>query len=46
MIDTDFDFFSDTPAGRNPDAHSPTLRKYHQMLWSKDLGKPNISVRY
>ena len=37
MIDTNFDFFSDTPAGKDPDAHSPTLRRYHHMLWSKDL---------
>lgn len=37
MIDTSFDFFSDTPAGRDPDSHSPTLRRYHQVLWSKRL---------
>lgn len=41
MIDTTFDFRSDTPGyGRprvDPDASSPTLRKYHQLLWSKPL---------
>src|ERR1700759_4308790 len=36
-IDTTFDFRSDTPAGRDPDAFSPTLRRYHQLLWSKPL---------
>ena len=37
MIDTSFDFFSDTPEGKDPDGYSPTLRRYHHMLWSKDL---------
>jgi hypothetical protein len=37
MIDTNFDFFSDTPTGKDPDMHSPMLRRYHQMLWSKEL---------
>ena len=32
-----FDFRSDTPPGRDPDALSPTLRRYHQLLWSKPL---------
>jgi len=32
-----FDFYSDTPNNRDPDSHSPTLKKYHQMLWSKPL---------
>lgn len=36
-IDTTFDFRTDTPAGRDPDSHSPTLRRYHQLLWSKPL---------
>jgi hypothetical protein len=36
-IDTAFDFRSDTPAGRDPDSHSPTLRRYHKLLWSKPL---------
>jgi uncharacterized protein DUF6994 len=34
-IDVTFDFRSDTPRGRDPDARSPTLRSYHQLLWSK-----------
>jgi hypothetical protein len=37
VIDVAFDFRSDTPPGRDPDAFSPTLRKYHQLLWSKPL---------
>jgi hypothetical protein len=37
QIDVDFDFRSDTPPGRDPDARSPTLRRYHKLLWSKSL---------
>lgn len=37
QIDVDFNFFNDTPPGKDPDAFSPTLRRYHQMLWSKPL---------
>lgn len=36
-IDVTFDFRSDTPAGRDPDRYSPTLRRYHRLLWSKPL---------
>lgn len=36
-FDPRFDFRSDTPAGGDPDALSPTLRRYHQQLWSKPL---------
>lgn len=36
-IDIAFDFRSDTPKGRDPDAASPTLRRYHKFLWSKTL---------
>jgi len=36
-IDIAFNVFSDTPEGKDPDSHSPTLRKYHQILWSKPL---------
>ncbi len=35
-IDTSFDMRSDAN-GRDPDSHSPTLRRYHQLLWSKPL---------
>ena len=35
-IDTTFDFRSDSPAG-DPDKYSPTLHRYHQLLWSKPL---------
>jgi hypothetical protein len=37
LIDTSFDFRTDTPAGKDPDAYSPTLRGYHRLLWSKPL---------
>jgi hypothetical protein len=37
IIDTTFDFRADTPPGKDPDSHSPTLRRYHQLLWSKPL---------
>jgi hypothetical protein len=37
QIDTSFDVRSDTPPGRDPDKYSPTLRRYHQLLWSKPL---------
>lgn len=36
MIDTAFDFRSDS-GGRDPDSHSPELRRYHRLLWSKSL---------
>jgi hypothetical protein len=41
LIDISFDFRSDTPGyglpRADPDASSPTLRRYHQLLWSKPL---------
>tara|TARA_B100000929_G_C15414075_1_gene389019 strand:- start:127 stop:825 length:699 start_codon:yes stop_codon:yes gene_type:complete len=37
LIDISFDVFSDTPKGKDPDTYSPTLRKYHQILWGKRL---------
>ena len=37
VIDITFDFRSDTPPGLDPDSHSPRLRRYHQLLWSKPL---------
>lgn len=41
-IDVDYNFFKDTPAGKDPDSRSPTLRRYHRLLWSKPLpdGRP------
>lgn len=42
MIDTDFDFRTDTPEGKDPDRHSATLRGHHKLLWSKPL--PNGQV--
>lgn len=35
-IDTDFDFRTDAD-GKDPDSHSPTLRRYHKLLWGKAL---------
>ncbi|KRE78237.1 DUF6994 family protein [Arthrobacter sp. Soil763] len=41
-FDVDYNFFDDTPEGKDPDSHSRTLRRYHQLLWSKPLpdGRP------
>lgn len=36
LIDTSFDFRTDA-AGPDPDSDSPTLRRYHRLLWSKLL---------
>ena len=36
-IDIQFNVYSDTPKNKDPDTNSPTLRKYHQILWSKEL---------
>jgi hypothetical protein len=36
-IDIEFNFFADTPPGKDIDSHSPTLRRYHKALWSKAL---------
>jgi hypothetical protein len=36
VIDTSFDVRTDA-GGRDPDSHSATLRRYHQVLWSKPL---------
>jgi len=35
-IDTSFNFYSDAKGG-DPDSTSPTLKKYHKILWNKDL---------
>lgn len=35
-IDTSFDMRTDA-RGHDPDSHSATLRRYHQLLWSKTL---------
>ena len=36
IIDTTFNVYSDSNGG-GPDTASPTLRKYHKILWSKPL---------
>ncbi len=41
IIDTNFNFYSDAQS-RDPDSTSPTLRKYHKLLWSKPL--PNGKI--
>ncbi|MGD1833898.1 MAG: DUF6994 family protein [Sphaerochaetaceae bacterium] len=35
-IDTTFNFSTDSK-GRDPDSASPTLQRYHRLLWSKRL---------
>ena len=40
-IDISYDFRKDSK-GKDPDQHSPTLRKYHKLLWSKPL--PNGQI--
>ena len=37
VIDVGFDFREDTPPGKDPDTWSPTLRRYHRLLWGKPL---------
>ena len=37
LIDITFNVFSDTPEGKDPDSFSPTLRRYHHILWNKKL---------
>lgn len=37
LIDTAFDFRSDTAPGKDPDTYSRTLGSYHRALWSKPL---------
>ncbi len=36
-IDITFDFRRDTPLNGDPDALSPTLRRYHKVLWGRTL---------
>ncbi len=36
LLDTSFDFRTDA-GGKDSDAASPTLRRYHKLLWSKPL---------
>ncbi|MEG0926386.1 DUF6994 family protein [Chryseobacterium sp.] len=36
IIDIKFDFHSDSKGG-DPDIYSPTLKRYHKILWSKEL---------
>src|SRR5690606_5732494 len=44
VIDTSFDFRTDTPAGKDPDSHSKTLRRYHKLLCSKSLASVELFV--
>ena len=41
QIDTNFNFYSDSNGG-DPDSVSPTLRRYHKIMWSKLL--PNGEI--
>jgi len=36
IIDTSYNYYTDASGG-DPDSTSPTLRKYHKILWSKPL---------
>jgi hypothetical protein len=36
VIDTSFDFRTDA-GGKDPDLHSPTLRQYPKLRWSRPL---------
>lgn len=36
LIDINFNFFSDS-GGKDPDCSSPTLKRYHRLLWTKTL---------
>ena len=36
-IDVTFDFRSDTPTGKDPDAFSPALRSTHRRLWGRPV---------
>jgi hypothetical protein len=36
-IDINFDVYTDTPKGKDPDSYSNTLRNYNKLLWSKQL---------
>ncbi len=42
VIDTSFNFKTDTPRGHDPDKWSPTLHRYHGVLWGRPLpsGRP------
>lgn len=42
-IDTSSDVRTDTPFGKDPDSHSPTLRRYHKRLWTKPLAACGLS---
>lgn len=41
LIDANYDFRSDSE-GKDPDIGSPTLKRYHRILWSKEL--PNGEI--
>lgn len=45
MVDITYDVRTDA-RGKDPDSHSPTLRAYHKLLWSKPLpsGAPFLLV--
>lgn len=36
-VDISFDFHRDTPSGGDPDKLSPTLHRYHRLLWGRPL---------
>lgn len=36
-LSTRYNFHKETPPGKDPDSKSPTLRRYHKALWSREL---------
>ena len=42
MIDTSFNFKTDTLPDKDPDTWSPTLAEYHKLLWSKPLPSGHV----
>lgn len=36
-LNIDFAFYADTPPSKDMDTYSPTLRRYHKILWSEEL---------
>lgn len=43
LVDTTFNFYIDANGG-DPDSTSPTLKRYHKLLWSKKLYKGEFFI--
>jgi len=44
MIDINFDVYSNSPKGKDPDSYSPKIREYHKFLWSKKLPPERLLI--